>query len=211
MEYIAKDLLERILDLSDIACDDDTRFSITGVYIVSTGKKVALTATNGHMLATREMVRSFPKGKWMLRNDAVRALRAVIKDHKKLDNVPFTEDPAGVLVGDISRALIEVYSGDYPDYKRVIPTAPEHPASITLNAEYLLTLAKVLQDGEKRGVPSVRLVFDATDPQRALMVQVGDSDITAVVMPMRDDKAKSIARELKAKLEPEPAQLRKAE
>lgn len=196
---ISKILIERAIDMVPIASDDVTRFNITGVHILAKDGNVTLTATNGHMLMTREMPGvQCPDGIFMLRKDKVKFLKALIKDNKYRDEFPCIVDNTGaLLIGDASVgsiAVIDKMDGEYPDIAHVIPKQYPNCAAITLNAEYLLALADALRDGEKRRSMEARIVFDPADPGKPILVQCKNAEgITAVLMPIRDDGTKAMA------------------
>ncbi len=150
---ITRNLLERALDLLTIASDDAHRPHLCGVLITCTERigeatpKVVMVATDGHKLAERTFYVRMPLGKYFLRHDAKAALKLVLKETKSMAEIPADiSSDGGLLVGLTTKALIEKNTGDYPDYEYVIPKHT-NPVAITLNAEYLLALAKVLQDG----------------------------------------------------------------
>lgn len=190
---ITKEILERVLEMVPIASDDATRYTIMGVYIVSNNGTVTLTATNGHMLITREMSGQCPNGKYMLFRDEVPALKLVLKECKSDEEIAADIDSSGgLIIGKQTKGRISKMGLEYPDYKRVIPTLAEEVA-ITFNADYLIALAKVLREGEKRGCSEVRLVFNPSNPKGAILVERADKNITGVLMPIGDRKSESIA------------------
>lgn len=199
---INKNLLERIVDMSAIAADDATRYTIQGVLIESTSVKkknvVKLVATDGHMLMERIFeydAPACPLGKFFMFQDEVKAVKLVLKECKTLDEIPADIAATGaLLIGLTSKAHISKLEHEYPDYKHIVPAQPVEAVAITINAEYLLALAKVLQNGEKRASLGIRIVFDPSKPTGAVLIQNESEDaFRAVVMPVRDSGTKRIS------------------
>lgn len=199
---ISKRLLERAMDMVPISSDDAARYSMGGVLIVSDGKRVVLTATDGHRLIEREIPGECPQGRFMLYRDNVPALKVVLKEQfKGIEAIDCAIDMhGGLLIGsDIgSKARIPKYDLEYPDYKSVIPSfAQGQSVSIAFDAEYLLEMAKVFRDGEKRRNPMVRIEFNPSNPSSAIKVYATGGEIggIGVLMPCRDPDAKRVAVE----------------
>lgn len=194
---ITNTVLERAIEMLPIASTDATRWHMCGVYIVSKDGKVTLTACDGHMLLTRELAEvKCPEGEYMLRKDAVASIKALFKVNKYADEFKcsITSDKSLVMSLGGVMATIPKMEGAYPDYSRVIPAPYEDRVAITLNAEYILAIADALREGNKRAAPTVRIVFDPTNPERpALIEKEGKSDFRAVIMPVRDAGTKIIA------------------
>lgn len=195
---ITKYLLERAIDMLPIASDDVTRFHLCGVYIVSAGGKVTLTATDGYMLLTREYSdQKCPEGKFMLKKEHLPALKSLLKEFKHTEEFDVDADLcSGLSIGPkgFARGFIPVMEGQYPDYMQVIPKPYADQVAITLNAEYILALAKALTDGEKRAKPTVRIVFDPSDSCKPALIQrEGKDGFTAVCMPIHDGGTAEIA------------------
>lgn len=188
-----KEVLEKMLAMLPVASKDVTRYHINGVYLVSTDTDVTLVATDGYCLVEHKFKNvTCPKGKYMLRHDMARAAKDVLKDNKNRNDL-------GLLVGLTHTVLIETYTGDYPDYKAVIPQHKVE-ASISFNADYLIAVAEALKT-YKWANPNVTLVFDPTNSRSAIRVtNESDSAGLGIVMPRREKKSEDIASELNNKL-----------
>lgn len=195
---ISKELLSRATDMLKVAGDDATRWHLCGVAIYApAGDLVRLAATNGHVLVTRAIKAKCPQGEFFLRHDSAQVLKLILAEHKYVEEIDAAIDMnGGLFIGSDRGAKARLEKLEtYPEYAQVIPTHA-HPVAITLNAEYLLAVAEILKDGNKRATPHLRLVFDPLKPTSPVLLQrEGLDDVTAVVMPVRDRDTSRIASE----------------
>lgn len=180
---------------------DDVRYHLCGVLLrVNEGGELTLCATNGHMLAERCIAKSgLPKGEWMLRSERLAAVKAVLKECKRFDEVQYSVDALGhLMIGApvFGIAVIEKYDAEYPNYQQVIPKFHTgQTVSVAFNAEYVIALARALNHAHKSTLGHVRLEFDPSNPQGAISVVAINPDgpeCTGVVMPVRDPSVKVV-------------------
>lgn len=215
-------ILERALDLLSVTSDDETRHATRHVQIVSTPNRdnkalsdIVMVATNGHMLCERTFVDKFPGGVYVVHSDQARSIKALLKELPKgCDELDATiQENGDLLLGLIGRGCTITLvkpTFDYPYYTAVIPKDMQNKVAITVNADYLLTLAKLLTDGEKRKSPFITIEFDATNPTKPIMVYGSTEHLhTAVVMPVGDSRSKNVADAMFVKLNPAPKVLKK--
>lgn len=190
---ITRNLLERIADMVSITSDDATRHSISGVSISSHGGTVTLAATDGHKLIERTFQESCPEGKYFLHRSDLAPIKLVLKESKNFSEIPADIDSTGgLLVGQFTKARIAKIDFEFPNYKAEIPSFREgQTVAICLNAEYLMQIAKVFSEGDKKKQHIV-LEFDPAGKMSPVLVH-GPENTTAVVMPVRNDRVKAIA------------------
>ncbi len=191
--------LEAIIALSAIASTDQSRYNINGVHVESfdDGKKVRIQATNGHMAAIQELEDSLPSGKYIMRGDAIAVAKLVLKECKSVGGMECDIDSnKGLIYGNTTKGRMEK-AENFPDIEQIMPKH-RHRAAVTLDAEYILALAKIAQRasgfGGKR--PFARIVFDPTQSSSAVSIERdGVEGLRMVVMPARDGGVAQIAAE----------------
>ncbi len=187
---ISKELLQHAIGMLPVASGENYRTNINGVLLRSQAGNVTLVATNGHCLIEKTFSKGLcPDGEYMLRKDAVAALKLVIKEHKYESEIDCSIDSHGSLfVGSDtgSKARIEkndTKSNVYPDYNQIIPKHA-NPVKVGLNAQYLLDIAKSLSFDAK--TPMITIAFDPFNVLKPIMVTCGENQF-GVVMPCRTD------------------------
>lgn len=110
------------------ATDDDTRPTLTGVYLVGAGEQVTLAATNGFMLAQwqGETAVSWPDVK---ANLPARYLKDIIRVMEPT-SITFNCELV-VFESTSARAVLRTLEGRYPDYAEII----KPPAASVLHAQ----------------------------------------------------------------------------
>lgn len=203
---MTKTVLEAAINLMPVASKDETRHHLCGVQMQNVdGGKVRLQSTNGHMAVIHHVSGSIPDGKYLLRRDTLKVAKAILDECDSFQEIECTIDmDKNLFYGHATKARIDKIE-DYPNIKDVMPKH-SYRAAICLNAEYILTLARVLREVRGgRGDASARIVFDPTDASKAALIEHdGNDDFQAVVMPMRQEGTTKIAEIMRDRLDPPP-------
>lgn len=187
---LTKNILETALKFIPIASTDQTRFNICGVNIKAVGDKITLTATNGHMLVTREIAGKIPAGEYMIFTDDAPMLKLILKESKHISELECSVLPdKGLLIGTFgSKMTIKTMkdAGQYPDYKQIIPTE-RGVNKIAFDARYIIALAVALKDLDDRREQFFCTVEfkDHTTPMFVSAKGEHTETTTAVLMPCK--------------------------
>lgn len=172
------------------ATDDDTRPTLTGVYMVGAGAKVTLAATNGFILAQwqEETAVSWPDVKVNL---PARYLKDIVR---VMDPTSLTFNCELVVFESASsRAVLRTLEGRYPDYAEII----KPPAASMLHAQkselsVACGLALVIAVGKDAATKMIyepgTLVLEASFSERGENASLcratveGDAPVTTVAL-----------------------------
>lgn len=196
-KMITKNILEAIVNLMPVASKDETRYHLCGVHIQAIeGGKVRIQATNGHMAAIQTIDGRIPEGKYLMRRDMVKAAKMILDECRHIEEIPCDIDAEKRLIyGLETKARIEK-SEEFPDIASVMPKHSLR-AAITLDADYILTMARVLRGVTGSRSSGARIVFDPTSPMTPALIEKESVDgIQTVIMPMRDTGTNTIAEDI---------------
>lgn len=165
---------KELCKLQSIASKDEFRANLTGVYFNGT----EAVATNGHMMIVKKTSHID------LLSDEALPHNRIVKLPAKPDKNKFKKiwvDNKGI--NSITpKDSVEFIDMPFVDYQEVIKGVGEKVAmTVTLDADYLLALAKALNDGSKRNL--VTLEIESAD--KAVKLTGSDSYAYGILMPAR--------------------------
>ena len=168
-------LREAIDRVSYASSSDKTRTNLTGVFLERDGEDMLAIATDGHRLA-RTCVKDFPlplpEGGLLLSVTQIAALRKVL--HKKqrycepmeVEQVGRRAFPVG-LTGEVDFLRVRVRgktltfpnTGDFPNYRQVIPTTKLDQWTESLGAAWkdMAEAVEILGDASEKGMVKLKL------------------------------------------------------
>lgn len=173
--------LNYIIQGFNVASRDVTRYHITHVKVSGHGESVEICATDGHMLTCvtvkDEELAPLLKRPQFFNRDDLPGLKAIAKNWKH--GVPVAEAGGKVVFGQgltVTSSLVDAY----PELEQLWPKSIDDRFSVSLNAEYLLAMAKAMQEGSRQKL-NVRLSFKGKlDP---IIVGLGEHE--GLLMPVR--------------------------
>jgi DNA polymerase-3 subunit beta len=153
---------------------DETRFNLSGVFVVGGEKNVLrMVATDGHRLAMIDRVLSGVK----LERGVIMPRKGLAEARKLLDEAPDGELTLVISAKDVRISMANVaffmrlVEGEFPDYRQVIPGAAR--ASVRANRDELLAslrrislLASERSRGVKLHLERGRLELSASNPDQ---------------------------------------------
>ena len=173
------------------ASTDQTRYYLAGVYVEIDDEAVTYCATNGHILAARQL-RAEHEGADRLTGRFIIPSRVIksIKFGPRVKSAEVVIERIGEKHFGMAGAAFEMIDGTFPDWRRIVPTEPMTNSRVqtsTIGAEhveydpkYLVAMESVgLTIGAGRG----QVIPNGTAP--ALVQYAEDSDLLAVITPMR--------------------------
>lgn len=198
------------LGLAALASKEVSRYTLQAICI---DKDVAVE-TDGHQLVmithptapipednfplTPGLVHTSPDGHPILlhRDGALSALKSLPKKGNipALSHAALSENQT-IIVNDLESvsSFSAKATGQFPDYKRVIPTGVPQ-AEICLNTKLLMSVLKYVADYGDSRCPVVRLtVYDRERPIRLDSRTPDGQFITGVIMPIRSEKSGAFA------------------
>jgi DNA polymerase-3 subunit beta len=150
------DLAGMLKSIAYAMSTEETRFYLMGVHIDVRGDRLALAATNGQILAVAE--RSVPKGAELLERGIILHRKLIGELVKLVDGV---EGEIGIAT-DYERVTLtlggiqiisKLIDGDYPDWRRHIPSDHEHILKVrTAALAAAVRRAVAVSDEKARGV-----------------------------------------------------------
>ena len=129
--------LKELITKSIFACaTEESQPIYTGCLVESDGEKISLAATNKHRLAIAKGVLAEPseKFRFVIPRDALRTIAEMLTNEKddELIKVDYSDRKVAFTIGNIY-ITARLIDGDYPDYNRVIPSAPETFLTMNVN------------------------------------------------------------------------------
>lgn len=178
--------IEVIRALLPLAADKDIRYYLNGVYVEFQATRTVYVATQGHMLGiyTDDTVTNEDDAHCVIiPRDVVKALKP---KHGKLRMGTLHINPdtreARILNPANSQDLgFKPIEGQYPDYKRVVPTETSNECAI-YNAEDLYAFAQV---NKMLGASTPGHVMLRQNGDKGAMVRLCRDQFTGVIMPVR--------------------------
>ena len=161
----------------------DRRETLHGVLVEASPAGVRLVATDGHVLLVQRAAADADTDTWtgIIPSDAIKAALAW-KGGRDLPVILIPGEPECRLTRAMGEALLFVpVAGPFPDYKRVIPAAPDGTPSY-FDPDLLVRFKRAAEDlGSDGGL--FGLLSGGNGPG---LVYLGE-DATGVIMPMRRD------------------------
>jgi DNA polymerase III subunit beta len=161
------------------ASADDARPVLNGVYFHSSGGRAVVVATDSYRLAENKLGKVSKTINFLVPANAAQDLLRIISDTDK--EVSVTHDDQQVLfnVGDIS-LVARLIEGNYPDYRKLIPTKFTTVAKMT-KADFLnITKVSSLFARESAGSITIKASKeDSTVSINAIASQLGENTAKA--------------------------------
>ncbi len=132
---------------------DDIRFNLNGIFFEQQGDLMCLVATDGHRLAyaEKQLGITIPRS-LVVPKKGLNELRRILESTKGEVQIGFDQKNMYIRTSSFSMT-IRLIDGDYPDYKRVIPTSPR--GRMTINGKMLLQglrRASIFTTDRSRGI-----------------------------------------------------------
>ncbi|HLG91322.1 MAG TPA: DNA polymerase III subunit beta, partial [Candidatus Saccharimonadales bacterium] len=173
----AAELKKALSQIVFAASSDDARPVLTGVYFHSSSGEVVAAATDSYRLAERKLGKKKASISFLVPATAANDLLRIISDTDK--EVVVTHDDQQVLfqVDDIT-LVARLIEGNYPDYRKLIPTKFGTVAKLT-RADFLnITKVSALFARESAGSITVK-VDDKKVSINAIASQLGENTAAA--------------------------------
>jgi DNA polymerase-3 subunit beta len=174
----AADFKKALSQVVFAASSDDSRPVLNGVYFHSTGTQAIVVATDSYRLAENKVGKAGKPINFLVPASATQDLLRIINDTDK--EVAVTHDDQQVLfnVGDVS-LVARLIEGNYPDYRKLIPTKFETVAKLA-RAD-LLNITKVSSLFARESAGSVTIKADKEDGVsiNAIASQLGENTAKA--------------------------------
>lgn len=158
------------------ASKDKYRHNLLGVYFNET----EVVATDGHIMAIRKKVEDNPNGCPLPENQILK----FSSPKPKKRNMDLFQPVGEKLVCAETGETAELVEGQYPDYKKVVPTISEEYVSISFNADLLSQLVEAITLNKSRGGTCCTLQFNPKTPEAAILVTTDDDRSKGIIMPM---------------------------
>ena len=159
----------------------DMRLSLHGVLVEASPAGIRLAATDGRVMLVQRAAADADTDTWtgIVPADVIRAALAW-KGNKSLPIILIPGEPECRLARATGEALVFVPApGPFPDYRRVIPKAPDGTASF-YDPDLLTKFKRAAEDlGSEKGLFGLRQGGDGSG-----LVYLTD-DAVGVIMPMR--------------------------
>ena len=159
----------------------DARLSLHGVLVEASPAGIRLAATDGHVMLVQRAAGEPDTDTWtgIVPSDVIKAALAW-KGNKNLPIILIPGEPECRLTRATGEALVFVPApGPFPDYRRVVPKAPDGTASY-YDPDLLTKFKRAAEDlGSNLGLFGLRQGGDG-----AGLVYISD-DAVGVIMPMR--------------------------
>ena len=160
-----KEVLGRIVD---VASKDNVRPILTGVKVELEPEKLNLAAADGYRLATDSMGVSEGEGPEnpldvIIPAKTLQEVEKIIGEYVETVNFTIAGDRSRALfkIGDSVEVVTQLLQGEYPDYRRLIPT--EHVSSLKVDAGALRRAVEAASVFAKGGNQVIRLVASTPD------------------------------------------------
>lgn len=174
---------------------DETRYYLNGVNVEQHPVKgVILTATDGHRLLCAHDENGETDGAYIVPagKDLIRATKIGGPERRRTGGgLVMVADGGSVTFRnayDEATVTLPVKPVDwtFPDWRRVLPAAPDQAAVASYNPAYVSDLADVCADLKAAGFEGVAFTMAAADPGSPALVNYGMAPIFGVLMPMRN-------------------------
>ncbi len=173
----APELKKALSQVVFAASSDDARPVLTGVYFHSSGGEAVAAATDSYRLAEHKLGKSKSSVNFLMPGSAAQDLLRIISDAS--GEVTVTHDDQQVLfqVDDVT-LVARLIEGNYPDYRKLIPTKFATTAKLT-KADFLnITKVSALFARESAGSITLK-VEDKKVSINAVASQLGENTAAA--------------------------------
>lgn len=175
----ARDFKKALQQVVFSASSDDARPVLTGVFFHNTGSDVVVVSTDSYRLAERKLGKSKAALNFLVPASAAADLLRIMGDEDI--EVSITHDDQQVLfkIGDAS-LVARLIEGNYPDYKKLIPT--KFATVAKLKKADFLNITKVSSLFARESAGSITLKADKTAQSisiNAIASQLGENTASA--------------------------------
>jgi DNA polymerase-3 subunit beta len=175
----AKTLKNALSQVVIAASSDEARPVLTGVYFFTDKGNLFVAATDSYRLAEKKVTKLKDEVKLLVPATSIQELLRLISDSSEDVEVKHDEQQVLFRIGDIE-LVTRLIEGEYPDYKKLIPSKFATTAKLDKNDFVNITKVSSLFARESAG--SVTVEADETAKQvgiRSIASQLGENTATA--------------------------------
>lgn len=175
----AKTLKKGLQQAIFAASSDEARPTLTGVYIYSEGGELYLVATDSYRLAEKQLTKTTEKVSLLVPASAMQDLLRIVSDYEGEVEVIHDDQQVLFRVGEVE-LVARLIEGNYPDYKKLIPT--KFATSATLNRAEFVNITKVSSLFARESAGSVTVHVDEKTNEvsiRSVASQLGENTASA--------------------------------
>lgn len=160
----ACDFLAVIDQVAYAICKDETRFHLNGALIEGLPNGVCMVATDGHRLALCEKTMAFPvtgSVSLIVPRKFITELKRLLKNAPTYCSVGFDEEKKRMTVVQDGITLVgKLIDAQFPPYRAVIPSEPQHTVRIEIKPLVAALKAAKVAIGKNHADWGVKLIFD---------------------------------------------------
>ena len=175
----AKDFKQALSQVVIAASSDDARPVLTGVYFAVNSGEASLVATDSYRLAEKNLGKTKMSSGFLVPSSAASDLLRIINDTDTDVSITYNDQQVSFVVGDVT-LVARLIEGNYPDYKKLIPTKFETVA--TLSRTDFTNIAKVSSLFAKESAGSITINVDKAASSvsiNAIASQLGENTASA--------------------------------
>lgn len=154
---------------------DEARPVLTGVLLTVVEGKLYIAATDSYRLAEKETIKATGEVKLLVPHTACQDLLRIIDDTSGSVDIEFDEQQVRFVVNDAELVTRQI-DGEYPDYKKLIPSKFENKA--TVSKKELMSVTKIAGLFSRENAGSIVVVVDEESKKmtiKSIASQVGDN------------------------------------
>ncbi len=175
----ANKLKEALSQVIFTASSDETRPILTGVLLITSNSKLYIASTDSYRLAEKEITKQNQDIKILVPASSMHELLRLLPDSSELIEIIYDENQVKFVLGEIE-LLTRLLSGNYPDYKKLIPE--KFKTTAKLKRTDMLNIVKVSSLFAKENAGSVKIEVNSADQSlfiRSIASQVGENSASA--------------------------------
>lgn len=179
IDFTVAEMKQTLQQVLFAASNDDARPVLTGVYMHSDKDMLYVAATDSYRLAEKSLKRSVGEMSLLLPSQSLQELLRSLKDDSATLQISFDEQQARFKVLDVE-IVTRLVDGQYPDYKKLLPSSFETTATLTRQALNEITKVSSLFAREAAG--SITLLVDDAKKEvsiSSIASQVGENTASA--------------------------------
>lgn len=161
------------------ASSDDSRPTLTGLYIHSFNKKLYFVATDSYRLAEKSMNQGKDEINLLVPASALSDLMRLLEDSDEVVNITSDDQQILFKMNDVE-LVARLIEGTYPDYRKLIPSEFAHTALV--DKQELNNITKISSLFARESAGSVTLNLDKTKQVisiKSIASQLGENTATA--------------------------------
>jgi DNA polymerase-3 subunit beta len=175
----AKDLKKGLQQTIIAASSDESRPTLTGLYLHTSGDKLLMVATDSYRLAEKELMKTPGEVSLLVPATAMQDLLRIVADYEEM--VEITHDDQQILfrVGDVE-LVTRLIEGKYPDYSKLIPK--DFATTAVVNRAEFVNITKVSSLFARESAGSVTIHVDGEKKEvsiRSVASQLGENTASA--------------------------------